>query len=154
VNALDQTSTARPAPAWTGELVRQRLVEAASVERRLPGIGARRLRSTWPATPLHTFTEMMHWDDARERVWNAWENAKGAYPIEVSRMEEAQAWLVWLPEVERRYLDAWAVASARSLSVSAMLGKRHIPRRTFYRVIERAAQRIAERLNKQGVQVR
>lgn len=152
---LDQPSTARPPATWTGELVRQRLVEACLTERRLPGQGARRVQSAWPAAVLHSFTDVLHWDDARERVWNAWENVKGAEPIDVSKMEEAQAWLSWLADIdERRYLAAWSLASARGMSVRAIIEKRGIPRTTFYRVIDRAACRIAERLNKQGVQVR
>jgi Domain of unknown function (DUF6362) len=151
---LDQTSTARPAPAWTGDLVRQRLVEAFSTERRMPGDARKRLASTWPATPLHTFAEVMHWDDARQRVWDNWAQSKGVFPNEVSRMEEAIGWLSWLDEGERRCLAAWALASSRGLSVRAMLGKRKWSRSTFYRKVEDAVARIAERLNKQGAQVR
>ena len=150
---LDQPHHTLPA-TWNAEHVRLRLIEAAAVERRLPGQGARRLRSTWPGAVLHDWRDMVHWHDARDRVFDQWENAKGAYPYEVTRMEEAQAWLQWLPVIERQYIEAWSVCSARNLSVRAMLDKRGIKRTTFYRVLERASTRIAERLNVQGAAVR
>lgn len=150
---LDQPSTARPPATWTGELVRQRLVEAFRVDRRLPGAGMRRQGSAWPTTPLHTWQDKVHWDDARERIWHDWENAKGAYPVEVSMMEEALDWLRYVPLVERRVLEAWAAATAKGLNVRRMIRGRWAPT-TFYRQRDSASARIAERLNKQGVQVR
>ena len=76
---------------WTPQLVQQRLREAFAVEQRLPdGTRPRGLVSAWPAAPVHSFPEMLHWTDARERVWQSWARAKGVYPYEVSRMEEAK----------------------------------------------------------------
>jgi hypothetical protein len=144
----------RPSPCWSGDLVRQRLVDAFTIERRMPGQRFATIASSWPAQPLHEFTDMLHWDDARERVWQSWERAKGVYPYEVSLMEEALDWLRWLPIGERRCLASWALASARGLSVRAMLDKRHWSRTTFYRKLDQAAQAISDRLNAQGVVVR
>ena len=151
---LDHASPSPRPTAWTSHHVRERLVEAAEIERRLPGGGTRRLRSPWPAEVKHSWQDMVHWNDARDRVLDSWEKAKGAYPYEVSRMEEAQAWLLWLPTIDHQYLEAWSVCTARNLSVRAMLDKRGLKRTTFYRVIERGSARIAERLNLQGVVVR
>jgi hypothetical protein len=102
---LDQTKPERAPAVWTGDLVRQRLVEAFAIMRRMPGQGVRRIGSAWPAAVLHDFRDMLHWDDARERVLDDWENTKGTYPYEVSRMDEALAWLEWLDEGERRWTD-------------------------------------------------
>jgi asparagine synthetase B (glutamine-hydrolysing) len=151
---LDQPYLASSPAIWTGDKVRQRLVEAFSIERRMPSQARVALASSWPATPLHSFTEMLFWEDARKRIWDSWSKAKGVYPYEVSRMEEALGWLSWLEEGERRCLAAWALASARGLSLRTMLEKRQWSRTTFYRRIEQGARRIADRLNQQGVQLR
>jgi len=154
--ALDQVRQPAPLPvAWTAEVVRERIVEAFEIEKRMPG--ERRfasLASSWPATPVHSFADRVGWDDARQRVWESWERAKGAHPSEVSRMEQALLWLEWLPINDRRCLAAWALAVSGNRSVSAILVKRRMSRTTFYRNRDRAAQRIADRLNKDGVQVR
>ena len=70
MTALDQARTARSPATWSGELVRQRLVEAFAIERRMPPDRFATMAASWPATPLHTFVEMLHWDDARQRVWD------------------------------------------------------------------------------------
>jgi hypothetical protein len=102
---------------WTPRLVQQRLREAFAVEQRLPDSGRPRgLVSFWPAAPLHSFTEMLHWTDARERVWQSWAQSKGGvHPFEISRMEEAQGWLLLVEEGERRCLGVWALAAARGI---------------------------------------
>jgi hypothetical protein len=152
---LDQTRTAQPSAIWTGDRVKERLVEAFATEKRMPGQRfAAITSSSWPAAPLHEFADRVHWTDARQRVWESWEKSRGVYPYEVSRMEESFSWLRWLHDGERRCLAAWALASARGFSVRAMLDKRRWSRSTFYRRIDEAAQRIADRLNTEGVQVR
>jgi hypothetical protein len=143
-----------PSPAWTANKVRSRLVEAKQVEMRMPGQGQRKLGSAWPATPLHSFHDMMFWDDARDRVLDQWAAAKGAYPHEVSLMEQALDWLRWLDSGERRCLEAWAFTTARGISLTRILEKRRWSRSTFYRLRDRAASRIADRLNREGVQIR
>ena len=71
----------QPAPMqeqWTPRLVQQRLREAFAVEQRLPDSGRPRGQvSFWPAAQWHSFTEMLHWTDARERVWQSWARSKG-----------------------------------------------------------------------------
>jgi len=149
---LDQVQ--QPAPSslatWSAEIVRERLVEAFAVDRRMPGERRYRIGSAWPATPLHTFSDMVSWPEgeAREQVWRSWERAP-ASPQEVSRMEQAFGWLQWAPMTERRCLEAWAQATATRRSVSAMINKRGLKRSSFYRHRDSAAQRIAERLNAQ-----
>jgi len=155
---LDQIRTARPPSDWTGERVKNRLVEAFNTDKRMPG--ERRFTATgvWPATPLHEWTDVVHWtnpgDTARDRNWQSWENAKGVYSWEVSCMYEAFDWLLWLPADDRIKLQAWAFATSRGMSRRAMLDKRGLKRTTFYRQIDKAAQHIADRLNKESVQMR
>ena len=147
---------APPSATWSAEPVLERLVEAFEIDRRMPG-GRRygSLASAWPAAPIHEFTDIVHWDsgEQRDRVWQSWERAP-ASPQEVTRMEESFGWLRWVPMVERKMLEAWASATARGLSVSATIQKGGLSRTTFYRHRDRAAQRIADRLNKQGVTAR
>jgi hypothetical protein len=152
-HTLDQPTIARPSPAtWSAEPVLERLVEAFEVDRRMPA--ERRygvLASAWPAAPIHEFTDIVHWDsgEQRERVWQSWERAP-ASPQEVTRMEESFGWLRWVPMVERKMLEAWASATARGLSVSAVIRKGGLSRTTFYRQRDSGAQRIADRLNAQA----
>jgi hypothetical protein len=138
-----------------GQTVRERLVEAFEVDRRMPGERRYQVGSSWPAAPIHEFTDIVYWNEGeqRERVWQSWERTP-ASPPEVTRMEESFGWLQAVPLVERRCLEAWAQATATHRSVSAMLRKRGLKRSTFYRHRDRAASRIADRLNVQGVQVR
>jgi hypothetical protein len=154
---LDHVQHPTPSPAtWSAEPVLERLVEAFEVDRRMPA-GRRfgKLTSAWPAAPIHEFTDIVHWDsgEQRERVWQSWERAP-ASPQEVTRMEESFGWLRWVPMTERKMLEAWASTTARGLSVSATIRKGGLSRTTFYRHRDRAAQRIADRLNKQGVTAR
>src|SRR6476646_6315524 len=82
-----------PETAWPR--VKQRLREAFATERRLPDADhPRGLASAWPASPAYEFRDLVNWPDARERVWQSWARAKGVYPYEVSRMEEALGWLM------------------------------------------------------------
>ena len=155
MTALDQTRPSRSPDIWTGDRVRTRLVEACETYRKLPlDRFARSSSSSWPVTPLHDWQEMVHWTDARERVLESWERAKGAYPIEISRMEESFDWLLWLGQDDRRKLEAWAWTTATGMKIRPMLFKRGIKKTTFYRDVNNAANRIALRLNGQGVQVR
>jgi hypothetical protein len=147
--ALQQPATA-PSPAWTGDKVRQRLVEAYEIDRRLPGDRRKWQTGSWPAM-VYSFRDQMHWnnpgDSARDRKWNEWENARDVAPAEVTRMEEAFAWLPWLPAYERRYLEAWAKAQALGVPIRRMLKYRGWPITTFYRGRDSAVARIVARLN-------
>jgi hypothetical protein len=141
---------------WTAELVKQRLKEAFAVLQRLPGDGLRRVGPAWPAQPMHSFADVVGWDNAgdgpSDRVLADWAHSRGATSREVSRMEEALDWLRWLEGDELVWLQAWA--NAKRLSKRRMLQKRGLSRTSFYRTIELAARRIADRLNERGVVVR
>ena len=154
MTALDQRTDRQPA-TWTGAIVRQRLVEAFEIDRRLPKERSRSTGSTWPAKPIHEFADLVYWNEGeqRERVWESWERSAGVSPQEITRWEETFAWLRWVPLTERRALEAWAAASARGLKVRRMIRGRWTPS-TFYRQRDNASAMIADRLNKDGVQVK
>lgn len=157
VAMLDRHTSSATAPAtWTDEWVRERLRQAFEVEARMPG-DRRNGMGGWPLPVVHEFSEMIGWDDARERVWDQWRRAKGVYPFEVSRMDEAFSWVTTIlrgHEGEARCLMAWAFATARGRSVRRIVAKRGWSRATFYRRVVEASQRIATALNARGVQVR
>jgi hypothetical protein len=152
--ALDQARTCRPPTTWSADMVKERLVEAFKVERRMPG-DRRTIGSAWPAAVVHDFADMVHWTDPRERVLDDWSRSRGGvYAWEVSRMEQAHEWLRWIEGDDRKWLQAWAFARAYGKSLRAILMRRGIKRTPFYRAIERAALAIADRLNEQRVPVR
>jgi len=137
---------------WTGDWVRDRLREAFEIERRLPR-STNSFPSGWPFPVIYEFADVVGWDDARARVWADWKRARGAYPYEVSRMEEAFGWFAILKDHagERRCLAAWAIANT---SVRAIVARRGWSRATFYRRVLGGSKRIADVLNARGEQVR
>jgi hypothetical protein len=144
-----------PAPArWSGQWVRRRLIEAYAIERRLPGERGHN-GTAWPAI-LYEFADVVAWDDARERVLDAWANTRGSvFAREIARMDEAQAWLYLLAErpIERQCLAIWASAVAYRRSVSRLLASRRWARATFYRRVCNGSILIARHLGRNGVPV-
>jgi hypothetical protein len=83
------------ARCWTPDRVKERLVEAFEIERRIPGgrVGPAVIRSSWPTNTRDSFSDRVHQGKTvREEVWRAWARAGGATPQEVTRMEQALAW--------------------------------------------------------------
>jgi hypothetical protein len=151
MTALDHTTAPSPA-TWTADKVKARMVEAFDIDRRMPGERRKWQRSSWPATPVYSFRDQMHWnnpgDSARDRKWSEWENARNVAPAEVSRMEEAFEWLRWLPAGERRCFEAWAKAKVVGLPLRKVLKYRGWTVTTFYSRVDGGARRIAEKLNR------
>jgi Domain of unknown function (DUF6362) len=147
------------AARWTAGLVMLRLVEAFEIEAKLPGPrGNRGAASAWPTTERE-FEDLIGWsDEARQAVWEDWERAKGAHPYEVTRMEEALAWLPLLKDQpgEQRCLVAWAKLKAkpRRASLRRLMRRTGWSRSTFHRRRDSGAARIADHLNSRGVAVR
>jgi len=137
---------------WSGAYVRHRLREAYEVERRLPGGRRHNGGNGWPAI-VHTFTDLVGWTDARERVWRDWARARGAYAFEVSRMDEAFGWLSILAAHpgERVGLAAWCRTNS---SITALIRRNGWSRPTFYRRVNDGSNRIARALNVKGVKIR
>ena len=154
----DQQSTARATATWTGELVKRRLIEAFTTELKLPADRHFiKIKTAWLMQTIYEFHEMVGWDEGetRARNWQSWENAKGAFPFEVSRMEETFDWLRYIAKDERDCLEAWARGAVKGTPVRKILRKHGgWTKTTFYRSIDKAVQRIAARLNSEGVQVR
>lgn len=145
----------RQPATWTGHAVKMRLLEAYQVERKIPERRPNGGGSNWPSV-IHEWTDVLHWQDARARVWDEWSNAKGAYPYEVSRMEEALSWLALLANHrdEQQALETWAKVAALNRSLTRELRKRKMSRSTLYRHVMTGAMRIASELNRRGVAVR
>ena len=135
-----------PHGIWTAEIVRERLVEAFEIDRRLPRDRLRTTGSAWPASPIHEFSDIVHWNsgEQREQVWRSWERAP-ASPQEVTRMEEAFG---WLQHREARELEIWAKCVALGLSLSAAMKHKGWSRTSFYRKRDASAQALADRLNR------
>jgi hypothetical protein len=155
--ALDRPLTFT-ATRWSRDLVQLRLVEAFEIDARIPDSrGPRRSSaSAWP-TMYREFEDMVGWsDEARAEWWTAAARAKGVFSYEVTRMEEALAWLAWLAEHpgEQRCLHAWAFTRARRRSLMKLCRTAGWDKQTFYRRLNTGAIRIAERLNKNAVAVR
>jgi hypothetical protein len=145
-----------PPERWTGAWVRSRLRQAFEVEQRLPSGRRNGGASAWPFEVTHEFSEMVGWLDARQRVWDNWARARGAYPFEITRMDEALGWLALLRDhdAERRCLAAWALLASRGKSVRLFLARRRWSRTTFYRRVEDGSNRIAAELARRGAEIR
>jgi hypothetical protein len=74
---------------WTPEMVKARLIEAASVLRRLPRTAA--FSRTWPQIVYHTF-EAQAGRTSRPPPSSA----------SINRMDEVLGWLVWLEPIDSR----------------------------------------------------
>jgi hypothetical protein len=152
--AIDSTSAAVP-EQWSGSWVQRRLIEAYSVERRLPQARRRLLiASAWPAMAVEFSDIVGRADDDRKERFQAWEYATlGVSAQDISRMEQAHDWLRLIlapyPE-ERLCLMQWAAAVAYHRSLRSLMLKRQWSRSTFYRMISAGAHVIALELKRQG----
>lgn len=151
--AIDNIRAAVPAQ-WSGSWVQRRLIEAYSVERRLPQARRRLLvASAWP--PMVTeFADIVGRADLdRKERFHAWEHTKlGVSAQEIANMEAAHDWLLILapyPE-ERLCLGQWAAAVAYGRSLRRLLLQRRWSRTTFYRYVGAGAGFIAIELSRQG----
>jgi hypothetical protein len=150
---IDSQPVAVPAQ-WSGSWVQRRLVEAYSVERRLPETRRRLLiASAWPSMAVEFSDVVGRADEARQQVFQSWEYAKlGVSAQDIARMETAHDWLVILapyPE-ERRCLAQWAAAVAYRRSLRRLLLQRRWSRTTFWRRVTAGAHVIAMELERQG----
>ena len=147
--------------AWTGDWVKLRMVEAFTIERRIPDkrVGPAMVRNTWKLDTTDTFAERVGQGElARENVWEAWARAGGALPHEVSRMEEALSWpgtiLANGHATEGKVLLAWAFCVAYGKPLRRMTNQRGWSRTTFYKAVDSGSARIADYLNARAVAVR
>lgn len=149
--AIDNSPAAVPL-RWSGAWVQRRLIEAYSVERRLPESRRRLLiASAWPGMAVEFSDIVGRADQAREEVLQAWEYARlGVSASDIARMEQAHDWLVILtpyPE-ERMCLSQWATAVAYRRSLRRLLLRRCWSRTTFYRHVTAGAHIIALKLER------
>jgi len=80
--------------SWTMEMVEERLVEAASVMRRLPPVRVPGHFSTWPKM-LVEFADRVGQEPPRLRL-------PPPAPGAISRMDETLRWLTWLDPVDAK----------------------------------------------------
>jgi hypothetical protein len=144
-------------PQWSGAWVQRRLIEAYSVERRLPQSRRRLLiASAWPSTVVEFSDVVGRATEAREQVFQSWEYARLGVSAEcITRMEQAHDWLAILapyPE-ERLCLGQWAAAVVYRRSLRRLLLKRQWSRSTFYRYATTGAYIIACELNRRTLPV-
>lgn len=145
-------------PRWSGSWVQRRLIEAYSVERRLPQ--SRRhlvIASAWPPMATEWSDIVGRADDDRKERFQAWEYARlGVSAADISRMEQAHDWLrvalSGFPE-ERLCLGQWAAAVVYHRSLRRLLLKRQWSRSTFYRYVSAGAHIIACKLAQQKLPV-
>ena len=144
--------------SWTPELVFARLIEAADIEWRLPParLGPAAAGGFWPGY-VHSYSDMVQWGDKRlaeEREMRA----KRLHPsaAELSRWEEVS--LGWvndlIPTGDRTLLRAYVRCIVRGRSFSAWCNDVRLNRRTAYRRIHRALERLATTLCSERVLLR
>ena len=86
---------------WTPTLVEERLVEAASVMKRLPNVRVPGYFNTWPKM-LVEFADLIEQEPARFRL-------PPPAPDAITRMEEALGWLAGLDPIDSKIV--WLRAS-------------------------------------------
>ncbi len=139
---------------WSAAWVQARIVEAYTVERKLPGVRRVDNGSAWPEYN-YTFSDKVGWPDSRERVLDEWSRSSGgAFALEITRMDEAHEWMrVYLAapyEIERVCLSAWATAQAYHRPLRPLLARRRWSSSTFYRYRTQGASIIAMALEAKG----
>jgi hypothetical protein len=155
LNTIAIDSQSPPAPAqWSAAWVQRRLIEAYSVERRLPRTRQRAFANGWPSMVVE-FTDVVgRADEARQQILQDWEHAgAGVSAEEIGRMEDAHDWLRTIlghHPIERLCLAQWATAIAYRRSVRRMLAQRRWSRTTFYRYVTAGAHVVALELQRQG----
>jgi hypothetical protein len=153
---IDMDVAQLPPEIWTADWVCTRLVEAYRIEQRLPGQVRRKLVAPWPKH-AYEFSDVVGWDDARQRVLDNWAQTKGGvYAIELTRMEQAHEWLrVQLRHYagERMCLAGWAACVAYGHSVRALMVRKRWSRSSFYRRVDTGSIIIARSLVQEGVKV-
>ena len=148
--------------AWNADWVKHRMVEAFTIERRIPDkrVGPAIVKGAWAQIDTtDTFADRVYQGElARENVWEAWARAGGALPHEVSRMEEALCWpgqvLSNGHATEGKVLLAWAFCIGYGKPLRRMLHQRGWSRTTFYKAVDSGSAQIAVYLNQRSVAVR
>jgi len=125
---------------WTPKRVRERMVEAFDVLRRIPvRIGPQAFGSNWPQV-LQEFADLIDkqawWQRQSEAERGGWRRPT---IDEISRMEEAIGWPGEHVEaaIQRDALNVWAMADAWSLNLAGIMRARAKAAADLARVMER-----------------
>jgi hypothetical protein len=149
---IDASRSGAPA-AWSADWVQARLIEAYSIERRLPHLRRRAVANAWPSMVVEFSDIIGRADEARAQVLQSWEYAgSGVTAGDIGRMEQAHDWMrvILAPHPEERLcLSQWATAVAYGRSLRRLLAKRRWARSTFYRHVSAGAHVIALELIRQ-----
>ncbi|WP_031337056.1 hypothetical protein [Rhodopseudomonas sp. B29] len=142
---------------WTPEIVRQRFVEAADVERRLPRVRGPRAGSFWPGYGF-TEKERAGWteqDQAEDR--QRWAERRAVTASELSRYSEVVGWTIdRIGTVEMRHL-VWCFTFCQVIpgrSFVSECNRRGWARSTAYARLERLWISLANTLGKAAVPLR
>jgi hypothetical protein len=146
-----------PPTQWSAEWVQRRLIEAYSVERRLPQSRRRAIGTAWPPMAVEWGDIIGRADEVRQAVLQSWEFSNaGVSAADITRMEEAHDWLriILFPyPQERLCLAHWAAAIAYHRSLRRLLQQRKWSRSSFYRYVSAGALVVALELDRQGTPV-
>ncbi|GBD48081.1 hypothetical protein [Methylopila sp. Yamaguchi] len=143
---------------WTPEIVFARLVEAGDIEWRMPAarLGPSASPGFWPGY-THTYGDMVEWGTKRlaeEREMRSKRLPPSA--AEITRWEEVI--FDWhksrMPEGDRTLLRGYVQSVLRGRSFSKWCDKRGLNRRTAYRRIAKALERLAANLCRSNVFLR
>jgi hypothetical protein len=143
-----------PPAQWCGSWVQRRLIEAYSIERRLPQQRRRAIANAWPSMVVEFADLLGRADDARAEVLQSWEYSDaGVSAADLTRMAAAHDWLRVIlgpyPQ-ERICLSQWATAIAYRRSLRRLLMQRRWSRSSFYRFVTAGAHVLALELHRQG----
>lgn len=143
---------------WTPEIAFARLIEAADIEWRMPAakIGPAGGSGFWPSY-THTRADQNGWGEKRYQEERAAFYAGRTRPtaVELSRWEEVVFdWRKLMPEGDRTLLGAYVRTTLSGRSFSGWCNKVGLNRRTAYRRIDKALQRLSASLCKQRIFLR
>lgn len=139
---------------WTGSRVKTALINAFDMLKRTEGrVGPSRLKAAF----IETSDGWGYADREKEerpnpRAFNA--SGMNASRMEMIVVDPKNLWVAGVDNpVYRRKLQAWVNAKLKSSSIAILCRRRKWAERTFRRDVSRAAQEIAGRLNREGVEV-
>ena len=103
---------------------------------------------------LHDFQDMLHWDDARERVWQSRARSKGGVtPLRFREWKKRRAGYCWSRKASGG-VSASGLWLRPRIPVRKVLRQRGWSKSTFYRKVDGGAVHIAAILGERGVAVR
>lgn len=142
---------------WTPEIVRQRFVEAADVERRLPRVKGPTSGSYWPGYGFSEEERKGWTKQDQEEDRQRWAERRAVTAAELSRYSEVVSWTIdYIATVNMRHL-VWCFTFCQVIpgrSFVAECNRRGWARSTAYARLERFWPSLANTLDKTAVPLR